>query len=238
MQTAWPLNVVTFLQSIHHKSIYIKIAQFLDEGFKTLILGLDFQSFKNLIEALYCLLLIYIAFAEAGKEIVIHLWTNKLFPNPEHAQDADLTRFHLWQECQKTPLGFSTNTWKVTCLILRTEVFIFYEFCLVFCMHVWWNPFELLRDRTAFPFLFSFFLFFFPISSTRKTVSWKMSALDIYSIILLIEILHMSTLISLNKKELYEEHVQNSYSDRKGSDKVYQGSYKKTCYLKLSLGRR
>ena len=90
----------------------------------------------------------------------------------------------------------------------------------------------------SFPFLFSFFLFFSPISSTRKTVSWKMSALDIYSIILLIEILHMSTLISLNKKELYEEHVQNSYSDRKGSDKVYQGSYKKTCYLKLSLGRR
>ena len=82
MQTAWPLNVVTFLQSIYHKSIYIKVAQFLDEGFKTLILGLDFQSFKSLIEALYCLLLIHIAFAEAGKEIVIHLWTTNCFPIP------------------------------------------------------------------------------------------------------------------------------------------------------------
>ena len=46
----------------------------------------------------------------------------------------------------------------------------------------------------------------------------------------------MSSLILLNKKELYEEHVQNSYSDRKGSNKVYQGSYKKTCYLQLSVG--
>ena len=40
----------------------------------------------------------------------------------------------------------------------------------------------------------------------------------------------------VKQKELYEEHVQNSYSDRKGSNKVYQGSYKKTCYLQLSLG--
>ena len=49
-----------------------------------------------------------------------------------------------------------------------------------------------------------------------------MSALDIYSIVLLIGILLMSSSILLNKKEFYEEHVQNSYSDRKGSDKVYQ----------------
>ena len=219
MQTAWPLNVVTFLQSIHHKSVYIKVAQFLDEGFKTLILGQEpHRSFVLSASDLYC-------FCWSGKgDRHTPLNQQIVFQSPEHAQDADLTRFHLWQECQKTPLAFSTNTWKVTCLILRTEVFIFYEFRHVFCMHVWWNPFEMLRDRS--------------ISSTRKTVSWKMSALDIYSIILLIEILHMSTLISLNKKELYEEHVQNSYSDRKGSDKVYQGSYKKTCYLKLSLGRR
>ena len=93
MQTAWPLNVVTFLQSIHHKSVYIKVAQFLDEGFKTLILGLDFQSCKSLKEALYCLLLIYIAFAEAGKEIVIHLWTNKLFSNPQN-----MLRTRIWQD--------------------------------------------------------------------------------------------------------------------------------------------
>ena len=92
MQTAWPLNVVTFLQSIHHKSIYIKIAQFLDEGFKTLILGLDFQSFKSLIEALYCLLLIYIAFAEAGKEIVIHSEPTNCFPIQ------NMLRTRIWQD--------------------------------------------------------------------------------------------------------------------------------------------
>ena len=111
MKTAWPLNVVTFPQSIHHKSVYIKVAQFLDEGFKTLILGLDFQSCKSLIEALYCLLLIYIAFAEAGKEIVITPLNQRIvFQSLEHAQDADLTRFHHWREYHKTPLGFSTNT--------------------------------------------------------------------------------------------------------------------------------
>ena len=93
MQTVWPLNVVTFLKSIHHKSVHIKVAQFLDEGFKTLILGLDFQSCKSFIEALYCLLLIHIAFAEAGKEIVIHLWTNKLFSNPQN-----MLRTRIWQD--------------------------------------------------------------------------------------------------------------------------------------------
>ena len=83
---------------------------------------------------------------------------------------------------------------------------------------------------------FSLFSFFSSVSSTRRTVSWKMLALDIHSTVLFIGILLMSSLILLNKKELYEEHVQNSYSDRKGSNKVYQGSYKKTCYLQLSLG--
>ena len=156
MQTAWPLNVVTFLQSIHHKSVYIKVAQFLDEGFKTLILGQEpHRSFVLSASDLYC-------FCWSGKgDRHTPLNQQIVFQSPEHAQDADLTRFHLWQECQKTPLAFSTNTWKVTCLILRTEVFIFYEFRHVFCMHVWWNPFEMLRDRTAFPFLFSLFHFFF-----------------------------------------------------------------------------
>ena len=83
---------------------------------------------------------------------------------------------------------------------------------------------------------FSLFSFFSSVSSTRRTVSWKMLALDIHSTVLFIGILLMSSLILLNKKELYEEHVQNSYSDRKGSNKVYQGSYKKTCYLQLSVG--
>ena len=85
---------------------------------------------------------------------------------------------------------------------------------------------------------FSLFFHFFSISSTRKIVPWEMSALDIHSIVLLIGSLPMSSSISLNKKELYEEHVQNSYSDRKGSNKVYQRSYKKTSYLQLSLERR
>ena len=83
---------------------------------------------------------------------------------------------------------------------------------------------------------FSLFSFFSSVSSTRRTVSWKMLALDIHSTVLFIGVLLMSSLILLNKKELYEEHVQNSYSDRKGSNKVYQGSYKKTCYLQLSVG--
>ena len=81
MQTPWAFKVVTFLKSIHHKFVFITVTQFLDKGFKALILDLDFQSCKSLIEALYCLLLIYIAFDEAGKEIVIHLWTNELSSN-------------------------------------------------------------------------------------------------------------------------------------------------------------
>ena len=76
MKTAWPL-----------------VDPQIDEGFKTLILGLDFQSCKSLIGALYCLLLIYIAFAEAGKEIVIHLWTNELFSNPQN-----ILRTRIWQD--------------------------------------------------------------------------------------------------------------------------------------------
>ena len=76
-----------------HKFECIIAAHFLDKGFKTLILGLDFQSCKSLIEALHCLLLIHIAFAEAGKEIVIHLWTNELFSNPQN-----ILRTRIWQD--------------------------------------------------------------------------------------------------------------------------------------------
>ena len=93
MKAVWPFDVVTFLGSIHHKSVCIKVAQFLDEGFKALILDLDFQPCKSLIEAFYCLLLIHIAFAEAGKEIVIHLWTNELFSNPQN-----ILRTRIWQD--------------------------------------------------------------------------------------------------------------------------------------------
>ena len=238
MQTAWPLNVVTFLQSIHHKSIYIKVAQFLDEGFKTLILGLDFQSFKSLIEALYCLLLIHIAFAEAGKEIVIHLWTTNCFPIPRTCSGRGFDKISSLTGMPKNSTGVFYKYMKGNMFNSQDGGVYFLRIppCILHaCMmkSIW-----IVTRSYCISFPFLFFSFFFPISSTRKTVSWKMSALDIYSIILLIEILHMSTLISLNKKELYEEHVQNSYSDRKGSDKVYQGSYKKTCYLKLSLGRR
>ena len=56
----------------------------------------------------------------------------------------------------------------------------------------------------SFPFLF--FSFFFSVSQHG--------------------ILLMSFSISFNKKELYEKHVQKLYSNRKGSDKLYQGSYK------------
>ena len=76
----------------------------------------------------------------------------------------------------------------------------------------------MLRDRVAFPFLFLFFSFFLLCFSTRKTVLWKTSALNIHSTVLLIGILLMSFSISLNKKELYEKHVQKLYSNRKGSD--------------------
>ena len=76
-----------------HKLKCFIAAHFLDKGLKTLILGLDFQSCKSLIEALHCLLLIHIAFAEAGKEIVIHLWTNELFSNPQN-----ILRTRIWQD--------------------------------------------------------------------------------------------------------------------------------------------
>ena len=75
-------------------------------------------------------------------------------------------------------------------------------------------------------FPFSLFFIFLLCFSTRKTFLWKTSALNIHSTVLLIGILLMSFSISLNKKELYEKHVQNLNSNRKGSDKLYQGSYK------------
>ena len=77
----------------------------------------------------------------------------------------------------------------------------------------------MLRDRVAFPFLFSFFHFSSLFLNTQncplKNVTFK-----IHSIVLLIRILLIFS-ISLNKKELYENHVQNLYSNRKGSDKLY-----------------
>ena len=74
---------------------------------------------------------------------------------------------------------------------------------------------------------FSLFFIFLLCFSTRKTVLWKTSALNIHSTVLLIGILQMSFSISLNKKELYKKKsVQKLYSNRKGSDKLYQGSYK------------
>ena len=69
-----------------------------------------------------------------------------------------------------------------------------------------------------------FFIFLFYFINTQNCLLKNVSFGYTLSI-LFIGILLMSSLILLNKKELYEEHVQNSYSDRKGSDKVYQGSH-------------
>ena len=78
----------------------------------------------------------------------------------------------------------------------------------------------MLRDHVAFPFLLCFFHFSSLFLNTQncplKNVTFK-----IHSIVLLIGILLMSFSISFNKKELYENHVQNLYSNRKVSDKLY-----------------
>ena len=94
----------------------------------------------------------------------------------------------------------------------------------------------MLRDRIAFPFLFFSCFFFYFINTQNCPLRNVSFGYTLY--VLLIGILPMSSSISLNKKELYEEHVQNSYSNRKDSNKLYQGSYKKTSHLKLSLERR
>ena len=83
----------------------------------------------------------------------------------------------------------------------------------------------MLRDRVAFPFLFPFF-HFSSLFLNAQNCPLKNATFKIHSIVLLIGILLMSFSISLNKKELYEKHVQKLYSNRKGSDKLYQGSYK------------
>ena len=76
------------------------------------------------------------------------------------------------------------------------------------------------RDRVAFPFLFSFF-HFSSLFLNKQNCPLKNVTFKIHSIVLLIGILLMSFSISFNKKELYENHVQNLYSNRKVSDKLY-----------------
>ena len=78
----------------------------------------------------------------------------------------------------------------------------------------------MLRDRVAFPFLFCFFHFSSLFLNTQncplKNVSFEYTldrTVDRNFV--------MSFSISLNKKELYEKHVQKLYSNRKGSDKLY-----------------